>query len=273
MEVKSFQPAVALRPIVRYILFIRSKTEKGSLLPINPFPPIPQHGLFFYLNDPIKSRRAEKDVFIQNPSVMLIGPQLQKVDITMGNDHFLVYVALQPGALFHLTHVPMHEVADMQWDASSIWTGQIEQLAERLKNATDDAQRVAFIDSFLWGKLKTKSLAEAFDCSIGELSQYGGNLPIEKVAAHACLSLRQFERKCQERLGMPPKVFARLIRFSKAYRLKESNNDFNWTKICYDCGYFDQAHFIRDFREFTGVSPRIIEKDLLNTPYRLQSHL
>ena len=89
----------------------------------------------------------------------------------------------------------------------------------------------------------------------------------------SCLSLRQFERVCKQRIGMPPKLFARIIRFSKAYRLYENSAYKNWTSIAYECGYFDQMHFIRDFKEFTGVTPRIIEKELGELSVRLQASM
>jgi transcriptional regulator GlxA family with amidase domain len=85
--------------------------------------------------------------------------------------------------------------------------------------------------------------------------------------------MRQFERVSKERIGVPPKLFARLVRFSKAYRLRERLPLLSWTSIAFECGYFDQMHLIRDFKEFAGVAPGVIEKALNNTPVRLQAGL
>jgi transcriptional regulator GlxA family with amidase domain len=93
------------------------------------------------------------------------------------------------------------------------------------------------------------------------------------VASLACLSIRQFERVSKKRIGVPPKFFARLIRFSKAYRMRENFPQMSWTSIAYNCGYFDQMHFIRDFKQFASVAPGIIEKDLQKAPVRLQAEL
>jgi transcriptional regulator GlxA family with amidase domain len=75
------------------------------------------------------------------------------------------------------------------------------------------------------------------------------------VAARACLSVRQFERLSHERLGLPPKTYSRMIRFSHAYKCKEIAPHTSWTEIAHRCGYFDQAHLARDFRFFAGHSP------------------
>ena len=61
------------------------------------------------------------------------------------------------------------------------------------------------------------------------------------------------------------------MRFSRAYRLRESNDLINWTQIAYSTGYFDQMHLIRDFKQFTGVNPMAIEAALRAAPLRLQA--
>ena len=72
---------------------------------------------------------------------------------------------------------------------------------------------------------------------------------------------------------MSPKMFARLTRFSKAYRLRERDVALTWTDIAYRCGYYDQMHFIKDFKFFAGVTPSIMEDTLHNTSVRLQKDL
>ena len=72
---------------------------------------------------------------------------------------------------------------------------------------------------------------------------------------------------------MNPKMYARILRFSKAYRLHEANPQLNWTEIAYEAGYFDQMHMVRDFRTFAGVNPSVIESQLLRTPLRMQKDI
>ncbi|MBK8142870.1 MAG: helix-turn-helix transcriptional regulator [Chitinophagaceae bacterium] len=55
--------------------------------------------------------------------------------------------------------------------------------------------------------------------------------------------------------------------------MRENFPQLSWTQIAYECGYFDQMHFIRDFKQFAGVAPGILEKELENTPVRLQADL
>lgn len=167
----------------------------------------------------------------------------------------------------------MHILLDQNYSAADLLGQEVDGILEQLRNATNWQQMVFIVEKFLLQKLSVGKSIEPFDAAITRLLSSKGNIPIETVAAAACLSLKQFERKCKERLGLPPKLFARLARFSNAYRLRESNMQISWTEIGYECGYYDQMHLIRDFKEFAGVTPRSISGDLQKTPFRLQSSI
>ncbi len=254
------------------ILVFRLATEKTIPMPVNPFPSTPQHSLFFYLHDPIQTLYSTNE-FVTGPPTLLVGPQLTRVDIKMGHQHLMIHVGFKPGGLHQLIGVPMHQLIDRSYSASDVLGSEADAVLEQLRNTTDWRQQVAVVEKFLLRKLSRHKPAEPFDRDISVLLAQNGNLPIEDVAASACLSLKQFERKCKERIGLPPKLFARLIRFSNAYRIRETNPQLSWSTIGYESGYFDQMHLIRDFKEFAGVTPKIITNDLKHTPYRLQVNI
>lgn len=190
----------------------------------------------------------------------------------MGHRHRMIHIGFKPGGLHQLTGVPMHRIIDQSYSASDILGKEADAVLEQLRNTSDWSKMVAIVERFLLRKLSSHR-AQPFDDALSILLSRNGNMPIENVAAAACLSLKQFERKCKDRIGLPPKLFARLIRFSSAYRIREANPEITWTSICYECGYFDQMHLIRDFKEFAGVTPKIITNDLKKTPYRLQANI
>ena len=70
---------------------------------------------------------------------------------------------------------------------------------------------------------------------------------------------------------MPPKLFMRLVRFSKAWVMREKNQDISWLSIAHACHYADQMHMIRDFKDFAGVTPSLLQADLEKSNLRLQS--
>jgi AraC-like DNA-binding protein len=82
-----------------------------------------------------------------------------------------------------------------------------------------------------------------------------GAARIGALAAMLGLFVRQLERRFKEGTGLPPKAFARLVRFSRVSERLEHHPDESLTELAFEFGYADQAHFNREFRTFAGVSP------------------
>ena len=82
-----------------------------------------------------------------------------------------------------------------------------------------------------------------------------GEYRIGELADYCQVSVRQLERGFRHVIGTSPKVFARTIRFQEAQRRLMFNPDADLSSLTYECGYFDQAHFIKDFKEFAGKTP------------------
>lgn len=254
-------------------MVIHAEMDPVSGPVVIPYPPTPQNSLFFYINDRIKVQTGDEDEFVLQPRSVLVGPQLTRVMLDVNQSHKAVRVGFHPGGLHRLLGFSLHEMIDGSYDAAGVFGPEMEWLNEQLQEARSFDAIKEVIEHFLLLKLKKLKPVLPFDRAMLELMRREGNMSIEQVASLSCLSLRQFERVCKTRIGFPPKLFARLIRFSKAYRLRESRPKMTWTHIAYECGYFDQMHFIRDFKEFAGVAPGILEKELEKAPLLLQSEM
>jgi AraC-like DNA-binding protein len=273
MQVKFYTPHVLLQEFVNCIMIVHADAGPGDPPVICPYPPTPQNSLFFYINDRIKVQKDNEERFLLQPRSVVVGPQLSRVTIDINKSHKAVRVGFHPGGLYRLLGLSLSEMVDESYDATEILAKEQDELNEQLQEAPHFDAINKLVGDFLLRKSKTLKKALPFDNAMLELLKLNGNVPIEQIASLACLGLRQFERVCKERIGMPPKLFARIVRFSNAYRLREGNASINWTHIAYECGYFDQMHMIRDFKEFAGVAPGVIEKELFHTPVRLQAGL
>jgi transcriptional regulator GlxA family with amidase domain len=94
----------------------------------------------------------------------------------------------------------------------------------------------------------------AVSVAVEEMLRAGGLVEIGDVAAGVGLSPRQFERRFRAEVGLPPKLFCRIQRFQRIFQALESGPA-KWADVAVDCGYYDQAHLIRDFRAFAGETP------------------
>ncbi len=270
MEREIFKPHPALQGLVNRIVIFRADLRHIKADVICPFPPTPQNYIYFYINDPIYTRKDGDSFFLKKPDSITVGPQVTRVNLNLGKDHCMLGIIFHPGGLYRLLGMPMGKICDEDIDTHALFGSEIRIVNEKLKEARSWLDMKNIAEAFLLQKLDRLKTALPFDYAIRELMEYNGNLSIEKTASLSCLSIRQFERKCIERIGLSPKLFARLIRFSNAYHLKETHHDLSWTSIAHSCGYYDQMHFLKDFKEFAGVTPSLIQKDLEATPLRLQ---
>lgn len=273
MQSKFYTPHVLLREFVNCIMVVQVEVSAEAPSIICMYPPAPQNSLFFYINDRIKVQPERNAGFVLQPPSVVVGPQLTRVTLDINRNHKAVRVGFHPGGLYRLLGIPMAEMIDASCDAADVFGNEIREVNDQLQEARDFDEINEVVTAFLLRKVKILRSALPFDVAMLELLRLNGSVSIEKIASLACLSLRQFERVSKERIGLPPKLFARLIRFSRAYRLHENFPQLSWTHISHECGYFDQMHFIRDFKEFAGVAPGIIAKELENSPVRFQAGL
>lgn len=253
-------------------MVIHAEVKEGEASVIC-YPPTPQNSLFFYINDRIKVQKRGEVGFTLQPRSVVVGLQSSSVILDVNKSHKAVRVGFHPGGMYRLLGFSMAEMLDDSYDASAIFGNEIQEVNSKLQEAKCFDEIKVVVEEFLLNKVKILKRALPFDNAMLELLRLNGNVPIEKIASLACLSLRQFERISKERIGFSPKVFARLVRFSKAYRLRENFPGLSWTSIAHECGYFDQMHFIRDFKEFAGITPGIMEKELESTPLRMQADM
>lgn len=273
MITQFYIPHPLLQDFVQCIMVVHAEMDQQAGPVITPYPPTPQNSLFFYINDQIKVQLDSNGKFIPQPRSVVVGPQLTRVTLDINRSHKAVRIGFHPGGLHRLMGCSMAEMIDGSYDATDVFGHEMHDVNQNLQEAGSFDEIKNVVEQFLLLKANDIKPVLPFDLAMLQLVKQKGNIPIEQVASIACLSLRQFERVSKERIGISPKLFARLTRFSMAYRLRENSSHLSWTQIAHECGYFDQMHFIRDFKQFAGVTPGIIEKELERIPVRMQASL
>ncbi len=273
MIVKIYIPDRSLQEYVINISTVDAVLPNGMETAISPYPPSPFQSLIFYCNNPVSMGRAGSHLFQEQPLVVLIGPQCTRVNIQVHHMLRAIRVDFFPGGMYRMLGIPMHQLLDSGLDATDLFGSEMELVKDQLRNTASLEEGKHIVEAFLLNLRQRSKERLPFDSAMQVLMKHDGNLPIEQVASLSCLSTKQFERKCKERIGMNPKMYARILKFSKAYRLHEAYPQMSWTAIAHQAGYFDHMHMIRDFREFAGVNPSIIQQQLSATPLRMQKDL
>jgi AraC-like DNA-binding protein len=192
-----------------------------------------------------------------NPAEYLSGlhSQTNQYSRFLTNDDFGIFGAyLYPYAIPQLFGIPADETTNTQLDLQVLLGQEGKFLEERIMLAEDNYERVRILSAFLEKLLLKRQLLEnsmmiAVRYAVHDL--VGGN--VNDMASKFALSTRQFDRKFKAYSGFGPKTYLRLTRLQRA--LKQYGTDKSLTQIAYECGYYDQSHFIHDVKEFTGYHP------------------
>ncbi len=101
-------------------------------------------------------------------------------------------------------------------------------------------------------------LVNAIEFIIGEKGMFGN---MDSLFSRYALTSRRVEQKFNETIGLSPKFYSRLIQFQHSVGLLNGNRVRSLVELVYECGYYDQAHFIRAFKEFSGVTPGVFSRE------------
>ena len=165
-------------------------------------------------------------------------------------------IIFQPGALFRLTGMPAQELNNEYLDAESVLSSEVRLVNEQLYHAGDYKTMIQVAETFVQHLIKkVKKEAHAVDTVSRLLLLSNGNFSIDELAKQSFLSTKQFERKFKERTGVNPKLLARIARFDKAFRLKNLYPHYDWLRIAVECNYHDYQHLVRDYKDFTQLTP------------------
>jgi AraC-like DNA-binding protein len=184
----------------------------------------------------------------------LSGPHSRFIVIDVLPASSMIGVHFRPGGASAFIPFPADELADRVEELDRIWGGTALELREQLLAAKNPAAKFLLLERFLLDQLQDDQCA-AVDFAIGELIAQPATASISELASHTGLSHKHFISCFRQRVGLTPKRFCRIRRFQQALREIETRGALDWSGVAAETGYYDQTHFINDFRTFSGLNP------------------
>ncbi len=165
-------------------------------------------------------------------------------------------VVFRPGALYRLTGIPSHQLNNCYFDAETVFSKDIKEVNNKLNDAAGFKEMVAVVELFLLKQVNrgVKEFHRLDDVS-NLILNANKNIKIEWLAKESCLSVRQYERKFIERMGIAPRYFSKIVRFENAFRIKNKYPHLDWLSIAVQCNYHDYQHLAKDYKQFTNQTP------------------
>jgi len=165
-----------------------------------------------------------------------------------------VQIDLTPVGAHLLLRLPMHELAQRVVSLDDLLNRPGRELHERLAHGTSYEERFSTLDAFFLERLDDAlSPVPSITRALTRIKAAQGDVAIKTITDELQCSARHLNQGFKEQVGITPKLLARILRFNRAVTLIDT--PMSWSAISYTCGYYDQAHMIRDFKQFTGSAP------------------
>jgi len=237
------------------------KFNTGEQILIKPCHASHEISLLFFLKEkPLYLIHAESRQIIQvGRNIDLIGPSTRYAgDMVFKGDYAFFEILFKANGFFRLFNISPVEVVGQIIHSGEIFDRTLDFLYEQIKSYGCLPQMAAAAENWLqdhYNRQKSFAALDAISNIVNLIDQSRYSLPVTELASQVYMSRRNFERKFTEQVGIPPKVYERIVRFNKALYLKLKNNSESWTSIAHMCGYFDQMHLIKEFKELAGHTP------------------
>ena len=212
--------------------------------------------IVFNLADPFTQQDLDNKTQRQ-PLTLLVGQMRRHLLIAPTGKVQLVGVRFWPGGAYPFLRLPQDEIADRVIALDMVGGAMGRDLESRIREIPTTSGIVREIEAALLARLsRFRARDEAELRAIDLILRSGGCLPIESLAEEMGIGFRKLDRRFNTRVGLPPKTLCRIIRFQRALRMIERESARpDWVRIALECGYYDQPHFIKEFKTFAGTEP------------------
>jgi AraC-like DNA-binding protein len=255
MDYQEIKPHKDLESVVKFYwtlkVPIQSDTQRQLILPDGCV------DICFILGDDIKRYTSETEFIIQ-PRNMLLGQITEQFYIEPTGQVNSFSVRFYPYSFANLIDKSLYGFANTETPLSELFgIEKANQLSQDIIQAKSTKERINIFEKFLLEKLNDKStIDQIVKSTVDTMLSAKGSLSLNEILKDTASKRRQLERNFAKQIGISPKQLSKAIRLQATLKLLLSQSTESLTDIAYESEYYDQAHFIKDFKEFTGVTPK-----------------
>jgi AraC-like DNA-binding protein len=242
-------------PLSQYVELIWRVTNSGMLPSRQRVYPNGAMALVLHLKEPTMCFFVDDEPqSIRVP--LLAGPYSKSFHIDPSESTAVIGILFRPGAARMFFPVAAHELHNTDIALSELYPGEADRLLNEVCSATDEHAQFLVVERYLNRKLTNAApIHPVVAYAVEQLSSAGAVGSIRRIQSDTGLSHTRFIQLFRENVGLTPKLFFRVRRFHTLQDRIAKGVTVNWAELAVDCGYFDQAHLIRDFRAFAGITP------------------
>jgi AraC-like DNA-binding protein len=253
--INEYKPSLELRPYVELFWFGRFNINSAKLLAQRVIP----NGyleLIIHITD-MHCELLQSNNFSSSPDYTLIGLFTKPYDVHFKDEVKVFGIRFKPEGMYHTFGLPASEVQESFADMQAFIGRDFREFTSRLRGKNSVQQMIFLSENYLKKNINDNKINLYYLNRAAEIiRKRKGLISIEELASKVYISTRQLEREFKEKIGIPPKSYMRIARLNEVNIAIKKGIRLNLTDLALSTGYSDQAHFIRDFKFFTGESPK-----------------
>ena len=255
MHFQIIKPNKELTPYIQYYWVMeKSSLENDVCERVIPTGTI---DLMFHYKNTFKAKRSDDTTFTQEKA-FVSGMSNSYADVTTNGETELICITFKPYGAYRFFNFPMNEIENQNISLENIFGSKTNAFYDRLCESHSLKEKVGLIEEFLFANQRetiasdTLLIKSGIDLIYNSQGQINSKLLSEKLY----VSPKKLERKFSAMIGKTPKQFSKIVRFQNIINSLASAKGRKFTQMAYENGYFDQAHFIKDFKSFSGLTPK-----------------
>ncbi len=254
LNIQKYSPRVLHQYIESFSVY---RFEGGADIQLFP------KGVFeivFQSNDDFQHKTAYSSGWETRPKSFVGGLHNKSYHVKPnGNKNFCIVVEFKPNTAKYFIPDKLYNFQNSIIDLFEIWGKDAIQLSRKINKENIGHNKIELIESFFLNKFITHKTS-VIDNAICAIIASKGFVEVNELALNVVLSTSQFRKRFKEEIGISPSQYCKIVRIKTALAIFEKNYKKSLTELTYLLGYFDQAHFIKDFKSVTGASPKNFKK-------------
>ena len=254
MDYQTYDPYRNLKALIRCYWTLESPkeeiSEKQTIVPDGCME------MIFHYGDLYRQFTGNGKSIIQ-PRCFVIGQLTRPLEIAPTGATGIFSVRFHPWGFEPFAGIPIKSMENTAVSLEKLFGKDGREIEEEILNANSAPERIKLIETFLFSRLTdAQTIDRIVRSTVETILTVDAQLSVDKLSRQININRRQLERRFSSAIGLGPKQIQKIIRLQATLKILLNKNFRNLTDLAYQGEYYDQAHFIKDFKEFTGITPK-----------------
>lgn len=254
MNYQTFEPNKNIRTLIKCYWTLESQKEENperqTIVPDGCIE------MIFHCGD-LYSQYLENGKSIIQPRCFVIGQLTRPLEIEPTGITGIFSVRFHPDGFLPFTTIPIKEIENTAVSLEKMFDKIGLEIEHKILNANSTSERINHIETFLLNRLANiETIDRIVKSTVDTILTANGQFSVEELSKQININRRKLERKFSSAIGLSPKQLSKTVRLQATLKMLLNKKFTSLTALAYEGEYYDQAHFIKDFKEFTSLTPK-----------------